>query len=53
MKDYVMQYVKSLMFQYKKEEYKIDDKWASPEPYLEKIISYKNIEELLSAPFLL
>ena len=36
-----------------KDEYKIDDKWASPEPYLEKINSSKNMKELLGAPFLL
>ena len=41
------------MFQYQKEEYQIDDKWASPETYLEIINSSNNMKELLGAPFLL
>ena len=41
------------MFQYQKEQYEIDGKWATPEPYLEKINSSKTIKELLGSPFLL
>ena len=41
------------MFQYQKEQYKIDDKWVSPKPYLKIINSSQNMRELLGAPFLL
>ena len=41
------------MFSYQKEEYDIDSKWTTPEPYLGVINSSKNMKELLGAPFLL
>ena len=41
------------MFQYQKEEYEIDYKWASADSYLEIINSSQNMKELFGTPFLL